>query len=78
MVSLRGEAVIAEGETQRIKRLVRPGRGFKSVHTARRSIDGYEIMTMVRKRQVATIPANDMPDRAAFIPGLFGIAARQC
>ncbi len=30
---------------------------------------------MVRKGQVAAIPANDMPAQATFIASLFGIAA---
>ncbi|KAA1053866.1 hypothetical protein FH063_002448 [Azospirillum argentinense] len=38
-------------------------------------IAGYEILAMVRNGQAATIPANDMPDQATFIPCLFGIAA---
>lgn len=53
---------------------MRPGLGFKSFHTARRTIAGYEILAMVRKGQVAAIPANDMPAQATFIVGLFGIA----
>ncbi|MBP2309530.1 hypothetical protein [Azospirillum melinis] len=51
---------------------VRPGLGFKSFHTARWTIAGYEILAMVRKGQVAAIRANDMP------ADLFGIAIRQC
>ena len=66
---------IVEQDHRRIKRLVRPGLGFKSFHTARRTIAGYEILAMVRKRQVAAMPANDMPAQATFIANLFGIAA---
>jgi len=66
---------IVEQDPRRIKRLVRPGLGFKSFHTACRTIAGYEIMAMVRKGQVAAIPANDMPVQTAFIASLFGIAA---
>ena len=55
--------------------MVRPGLGFKSFHTARRTIAGYEIMAMVRKGQVAAIPGNDMPAQAALIATLFGAAA---
>jgi transposase-like protein len=58
-----------------IKRFVRPGFGFKSFHTARGTIAGYEIMAMVRKGQVAAMPANDMPAQVTFIAGLFGVAA---
>ena len=66
---------IVEQDHRRIKRLVRPGLGFKSFHTARRTIAGYEMMAMVRKGQVPTIPANDMPAQTAFIATLFAIAA---
>ena len=66
---------IVEQDHRRIKRLVRPGLGFESFHTARRTIAGYEILAMVRKGQVAAIPANDMPAQATFIADLFGVAA---
>jgi hypothetical protein len=55
--------------------LVRPGLGFKSLHTARRTIAGYEIMAMVRKGQVPAVPANDMLAQAAFIATVFGVVA---
>ena len=66
---------IVEQDHRRIKRLIRPGLGFKSFHTARRTIAGYEILAMVRKGQVAATPANDMPNQAIFIASLFGVAA---
>ncbi len=66
---------IVEQDHRRIKRLVRPGLGFESFHTARRTLAGYEIMAMVGKGQVAAIPANDMPAQSAFVAALFGAAA---
>ena len=66
---------IVEQDHRRIKRLVRPGLGFKSFHTARRTIAGYEVMAMVRKGQVAAMPANDMSAQAVFVAALFGVAA---
>ena len=66
---------IVEQDHRRIKRLVRPGLGFKSFHTARRTLVGYEILAMVRKGQVAALPANDMSAQATFIASLFGVAA---
>ena len=71
---------IVEQDHRRIKRLVRPGLGVQGFHTARRTITGSEILAMVRKGQVAAMPANampanDMPAQATFIAGLFGIAA---
>jgi hypothetical protein len=58
-----------------MKRLVRPGLGFKSFRAARRMIAGFEITALVRKGQVSAIAANDMPAQAAFIATLFGVAA---
>ena len=66
---------IVEQDHRRIKRLVRPGLGFKPMRTARRIIAGYEIFAMMRKDQVAAIPANDMKAQGAFIASLFSIAA---
>ncbi len=43
---------IVEQDHRGIKRLVKPGMGFGSFNTARRTIRGYEIMNMVRKGQV--------------------------
>src|SRR3954447_14001983 len=43
---------IVEQDHRRIKRLVRPGLGFGSLQTARRTLAGYEGMAMIRKGQV--------------------------
>jgi transposase-like protein len=40
---------IVEQDHRRIKRLVRPGLGFKSFVTATQTIAGYEAMAMIRK-----------------------------
>ena len=66
---------IVEQDHRRIKRLVLPGLGFKSMSAARRIISGYEIFAMIRKGQVARIPANNMGDQRIFIASLFAIAA---
>ena len=66
---------IVEQDHRRIKRLVRPGLGFGSLRTARRTLAGYEAMTMIRKGQVRDVGGRDMRGQAAFIAGLFGIAA---
>ena len=66
---------LVEQDRRRIKRLVRPGLGFASFSTARRTIAGYEIMAMVGKGQVSAIPANNMPAQRAFVAALFGAAA---
>jgi transposase-like protein len=60
---------------RRIKRLVRPGLGFKTLRTAARTIAGYETMVMIRKVQLASVPANDMKAQSDFIAGLFHAVA---
>jgi len=66
---------IVEQDHRRIKRLVRPGLSFSSLRTARRTLAGYEVMAMIRKGQVYNIGGCDMPAQAAFIAGLFEVAA---
>jgi transposase-like protein len=66
---------IVEQDHRRIKRLVRPGLGFKSFMTATRTIAGYEAMAMIRKAQVESALANDMGAQRDFIATLFGAAA---
>jgi transposase-like protein len=66
---------IVEQDHRRIKRIVRPGLGFKSFMTAARTIAGYETMAMFRKNQVVNAPANDMKAQSEFIAGLFSAAA---
>jgi transposase-like protein len=66
---------IVEQDHRRIKRLVRPGLGFKSLTTVSRTIAGYEVMAMIRKGQVAIAPASDMKAQSDFIAALFRVAA---
>jgi hypothetical protein len=58
-----------------VKRLIRPGLGFKDVHRARRTLAGYDIVAVVRKGQVSVIPANDMPAQTTFLAARFRVAA---
>jgi len=66
---------IVEQDHRRIKRLVRPGLGFGSFRTARRTLAGFEAMAMIRKGQVRNINGSDIRGQATFIADLFGIAA---
>ncbi len=66
---------IVEQDHRRIKRLVRPGLGFKSFATASQTLAGYETMAMIRKGQIAIAPANDMRAQSDFIATLFSSAA---
>jgi transposase, IS6 family len=65
---------IVEQDHRRIKRLVRPGLGFKSFTSASQTIAGYEAMAMIRKGQLESAPANDMRAQREFIATLFGVA----
>lgn len=58
-----------------IKRLIKPGMGFASFNTARRTIKGYEIMNMLRKGQVAKVEKGAVQKRVKFIAEIFGVAA---
>ena len=66
---------VVEQDHRRVKRLVRPGLGFGSFHTARRTLAGYEAMAMVRKGQVRGIGGRDMRTQASFLAELFQVAA---
>jgi transposase-like protein len=66
---------IVEQDHRRVKRLVRPGLGFGSFHTARRTLAGYETMAMIRKGQVRDIRGRDIQAQANFIAKLFQVAA---
>jgi IS6 family transposase len=65
---------IIEQDHRRIKRLVRPGLGFGSLRTAKRTLAGYEAMAMVTKGQVHNVGGRDMQAQATFVAGLFGVA----
>ena len=58
-----------------IQRLVKPGMGFGSFNTARRTIKGYEIMNMLRKGQVEKVEKGAVKERVKFIAEIFGVAA---
>jgi IS6 family transposase len=66
---------IVQQDHRRIKRLVRPGLGFKRFRTAWRTLVGYETLAMLRKGQVKGIGGNDVVAQAAFVKSLFDVAA---
>ena len=49
--------------------------GFFSLETAGRTLQGYEVMHMIRKGQVRGVGKGDITGQVAFIAGLFGVAA---
>lgn len=66
---------IVEQDHRFIKRLVKPGMGFFSLQTAWRTLQGYEVMHMLRKGQMQGVDKGDSSSQAAFIARLFGMAA---
>jgi len=66
---------IVEQDHRGVKRLIKPGMGFGSFNTARRTIRGYEIMNMMRKGQIQGVVKGAVTDRVKFIAEIFGAAA---
>ena len=58
-----------------IKRRVKPGLGFDSFNTARRTLKGYEAMNIIRKGQLKAADKGDVMGQISFINKIFGIAA---
>jgi IS6 family transposase len=66
---------LIEQDHRFIKRLVKPGMGFFSFETAGKTLQGYEVMNMIRKGQVqGGVNRGDSLSKAAFISELFGVA----
>ncbi len=57
-----------------IKRLTKPGMGFGSFNTARRTLRGLEAMNMIRKGQVQGVDKGDVRASIELVSQLFGIA----
>lgn len=66
---------IVEQDHRGIKRLVKPGMGFKSFNTARRTLRGYEIMNMMRKGQIKGVEKGAVRERVEFMHQIFGLVA---
>jgi transposase-like protein len=66
---------LIEQDHRFIKRLTKPGMGFFSFQTAWRTLQGFEVMNMIRKGQVQGVNKGDSPSQATFIAGLFGVVA---
>jgi IS6 family transposase len=66
---------IVEQDHRFIKRRVKPGLGFGSYPTAWRTIQGYEVMHMIRKGQIEGVEKGHSQAQHRFIAGLFGLVA---
>src|SRR5205823_5963113 len=58
---------LIEQDHRFIKRLTKPGMGFFSFETAWRTLQGFEVMNMIRKGQMQGIRKGDIPSQVAFI-----------
>jgi transposase-like protein len=66
---------ILEQDHRAIKRRVNAKQGFREFHAARRTLQGYEAMNMIRKGQVRCVSGNDVRSQIRFIGKLFGLVA---
>ena len=58
-----------------MKRLVKLGMGFFSFETAWRTLQGFEVMNMIRKGQMHGVGKGDIVNQVMFIASLFGVAS---
>jgi transposase-like protein len=65
---------IVEQDHRGIKRRVNPGLGFGSFDTAERTLQGYEVMHMLRKGQFQGADRGDVLAQNAAIAEWFGVA----
>ncbi len=66
---------ILEQDHRAIKRRVKAKWGFRGFHTARRTIQGYEAMHMIRKGQARWVSGSDVRRQTQFINKLFEVVA---
>ena len=65
---------LVEQDHRGVKRITNAALGYKSFHTASRTIKGIEIMRMIYKGQVEGVNSKDVLGEKKFIDSLFGIA----
>jgi IS6 family transposase len=66
---------IIEQDHRFIKKRVRACLGYRKFDTAERTLQGLEVMHMIRKGQVKRIGRDDVRGQAKFLERLFGVAA---
>lgn len=66
---------IIESDHRFVKRRIKYCLWFQELHSARRTIAGYESMHMIRKGQVRYVKKNDPVSQKNFVENLFGVAA---
>ena len=66
---------VIEQDHRLIKKKVRASHCFKGFHTAERTLEGIEVVNMIRKGQVKRLNRSDAMGQAKFVLSLFQIAA---
>jgi IS6 family transposase len=66
---------VLEQDHRAIKRRVNAKQGFREFQAARRTIQGYEAIHMIRKGQARWVAGDDLPLQIQFIDSLFDLAA---
>ncbi len=66
---------LVEQDHRFMKRLTKPGMGFFSFETAWRTIQGFEIMNMIRKGQLHDGAKGDVRGQVTMVAKLFGVVA---
>ena len=66
---------ILEQDHRAIKRRVKAKQSFREFRAARRAIEGYEAMHMIRKGQARSVSEDDIRKQNQFIDQLFDLAA---
>src|SRR4051812_1218406 len=66
---------VIEQDHRFIKKKVRASQCFKRFHTAERTLEGVEVVNMMRKGQVKRLDRGDAMGQARFVESLFGVAA---
>jgi len=66
---------VIEQDHRAIRRRWRAAQCFRSFHTAERTLEGIEVMHMMRKGQVKRLDDRDSTGQAKFVASLFGVAA---
>jgi IS6 family transposase len=65
---------LIEQDHRFINRRVKPGMGFFSFETAWRTLQGFEVMNMIRKGQLQGVEKGDVRGQVALVATLFGVA----
>ena len=66
---------MVEQDHRGVKHLINPGMSFGSFNSARRTIKGYEAMSMIRKGQIQDVEKGDVIGQISFINQIFGLTA---